>query len=90
MGFVYRLIGATTPLPLSLQVKADGRRPARSRKERDMSDELFDRDYQATRAGVNDGIDRLFLKIGRSIAMAFRVLNRRQWNAPWRQPTTCR
>ena len=55
-----------------------------------MKDELFDRDFQVARAHFNHGIDRALIRLGQAIVTAFRVLNRQQWSAPWRQRTTCR
>ena len=46
-----------------------------------MRDEIFDREYQAGREALNNGIDRLFASIGRSL----RVLNSIQFDAPWKQ-----
>jgi len=49
-----------------------------------MRDELYDRDYQAGRDALHDGIDRLV-----SGAMkAMRVLNAIQFDAPWRDGAT--
>ena len=45
-----------------------------------MRDELFDRDYQAGRDALHDGIDRLVA----GAAKALRVLNAIQFDAPWR------
>lgn len=44
-----------------------------------MRDEIFDREYQAGRAALNDGIDRLIDGAGK----ALRVLYAIQFNAPW-------
>lgn len=46
-----------------------------------MRDEIFDRDYQAGRDALNDGIDRLIAGIGRSL----KVLHSLQFDAPWKQ-----
>jgi hypothetical protein len=46
-----------------------------------MRDEIFDREYQAGRNALNDGIDRLFASMGRTL----RVLHSIQFNAPWKQ-----
>jgi hypothetical protein len=48
-----------------------------------MRDELFDRDYQAGRAALNDGIDRLLRRLGNELAAVFRAVHRIQWSAPW-------
>lgn len=46
-----------------------------------MRDELFDRDYQAGRDALHDGIDHL----GRSIMVGFRTLAAIQFDAPWKK-----
>ena len=46
-----------------------------------MRDEIFDRDYQAGRDALHDGIDRLIAGMGRSL----RVLHSIQFDAPWKQ-----
>ena len=46
-----------------------------------MRDEIFDRDYQAGRNALNDGIDRLISEIGG----ALRALHAVQFDAPWRR-----
>ncbi|WP_205480452.1 hypothetical protein [Sphingomonas arenae] len=45
-----------------------------------MRDELFDRDFQAGRADLFAGVDRLV----HSVALAFEYLHQRQWDAPWK------
>ena len=45
-----------------------------------MRDEIYDREYQAGRDALHDGIDRLISGMARSL----RVLNSIQFNAPWR------
>lgn len=45
-----------------------------------MRDEIYDRDYQAGRAELHSGIDRLIA----STAAAFRKLAEIQFAAPWR------
>jgi hypothetical protein len=44
-----------------------------------MRDEIFDRDYQAGRDALHDGIDRLVSGIGQT----FRLMAAIQFNAPW-------
>ena len=44
-----------------------------------MRDEMFDRDYQAGREALNDGIDRLLSGIGD----VFEALREAQFSAPW-------
>ena len=51
-----------------------------------MRDELYDRDYQAGRDALYDGIDRL---IARTMN-GWRVLNAIQFDAPWNCPTVRR
>ena len=45
-----------------------------------MRDEIFDREYQAGRDALHDGIDRLISGMARSL----RVLNSIQFDAPWK------
>ena len=44
-----------------------------------MRDEIFDRDYQAGRDALHDGIDRLVSGIGQT----FRLMAAIQFSAPW-------
>jgi hypothetical protein len=46
-----------------------------------MNDQIFDREYQAGRAALNDGISRLIRGAGQSM----RVLQKIQFDAPWRR-----
>lgn len=48
-----------------------------------MVDEIFDRQFQAGRADLNAGLDRGFVRLGRSIMSGFEALNRIQFAAPW-------
>ena len=48
-----------------------------------MVDELFDRNYQAGRADLNDAIIDLASRFGRAFRNAFEVLNRIEYSAPW-------
>jgi len=48
-------------------------------KEAQMRDEMFDRDYQAGRDALNDGIDKLVAAVG----TAFRTFHNIQFRAPW-------
>lgn len=48
-----------------------------------MRDELFDRDYQAARDDLNEGIDRALRAITEAAGKALRVHHRLQWGAPW-------
>jgi hypothetical protein len=51
-----------------------------------MRDEIFDRDYQAGRDALHDGIDRL---VG-GIAKTLRVLHAIQFDAPWTRDSSRR
>ena len=46
-----------------------------------MNDQIFDREYQAGRAALNDSLGRLFDGVGQSL----RVLHKIQFEAPWKQ-----
>ncbi len=48
-----------------------------------MMDEIYDRTYQSGRAELNGGIDHLVDRMSRTVATAFRVLNRIEFDAPW-------
>lgn len=48
-----------------------------------MIDEIFDRQYQAGRADLHDGIDRTFTAIVREIGKGLQALHRFEWSAPW-------
>lgn len=50
-----------------------------------MRDELFDRDFQQAREGLNHGIDRLVARIGRFFVTTGEAQVRVEWNAPWRR-----
>ena len=54
-----------------------------------MRDEIFDRDYQAGRAELNDGIDRGLARIRAFLKGTFEAIHRRQWAAPWRRAPSC-
>lgn len=45
-----------------------------------MRDEIFDREYQAGRAALHDGVDRLVSRIGET----FQLFAAIQFKAPWR------
>ena len=51
-----------------------------------MIDEIFDRHYQDGRKQMNDAIITGLAKFGRTVAEAFRVLNRIEYQAPWAAP----
>jgi hypothetical protein len=44
-----------------------------------MNDQIFDREYQAGRAALNDGISRLIHGAGQSL----HILHKIQFDAPW-------
>jgi len=46
-----------------------------------MNDQIFDREYQAGRAALNDGIGRLIHGAGQSLLMLHKI----QFDAPWKQ-----
>ena len=46
-----------------------------------MNDQIFDREYQAGRAALNDSISRLIRSAGQSM----RVLNKINFDAPWKR-----
>lgn len=52
-----------------------------------MIDEIFDRQYQAGRDQLHDGIDRLGRRVGGVLAKTFEVMHRVQFNAPWAKTT---
>ena len=49
-----------------------------------MRDMIFDRDYQAARSDLNDGLEASFARVGRMLRTTAEVLNRIQFSAPWR------
>ena len=51
-----------------------------------MRDEIYDRDYQAGRAELHGGIDRLILGLGRTLGATFDAIHDIQFAAPWQQP----
>ena len=46
-----------------------------------MNDQIFEREYQAGRAALNDGISRLIDGAGQSL----RVLHKINFDAPWKR-----
>lgn len=48
-----------------------------------MRDELFDRDYQASREALNHSIDGALKRAGTLLRDTAEVLHRIQWDAPW-------
>ena len=51
-----------------------------------MNGQIFDRDYQAGRAALNDGISQLIRGAGQS----WRLLQSIQFDAPWKRSTTAK
>ena len=51
-----------------------------------MHDQIYDRDYQAGRAELHAGIDRLVLRLGRTLGATFDAIHAIQFAAPWGQP----
>lgn len=49
-----------------------------------MRDELYDRDYQAGRAELNAGLDRLIGLIADGLATAGAAIYRFEWASPWK------
>ncbi|MFC7537542.1 hypothetical protein ACFQPG_09200 [Sphingomonas sp. GCM10030256] len=50
-----------------------------------MRDQLFDRDYQAGREALNEGLDQLFGRIADAVRLTFAAIHRVEWSAPWKQ-----
>ena len=48
-----------------------------------MIDEIYDRGYQAGRAELHDGIDRLFRKLRDALAPSLLAVHHFEWDAPW-------
>ena len=48
-----------------------------------MVDEIYDRHYQEGRRALNDGLDRLFGRIGSELGKSLAAVHRFEWNAPW-------
>ena len=48
-----------------------------------MMDHHFDRQYQAGREHLNDGIDRLLIRLAGEASAVFDALHRIQFSAPW-------
>ena len=51
-----------------------------------MNDQIFDREYQAGRAALNDSISRLIDGVGQSL----RVLHRINFDAPWKHQASAK
>lgn len=50
-----------------------------------MVDEIYDRTYQSGRTELHAGIDKAFAQLSRTIIGGFTVLNRIQFDAPWKR-----
>ena len=48
-----------------------------------MMDEIYDRGYQAGRAELHDGIDRLARKVRSAVSPALSAIYHFEWDAPW-------
>ena len=51
-----------------------------------MIDEIFDRNYQRSRAELNAAIASGLKQLGQAVGEAFAVLNRIEYSAPWTAP----
>ena len=49
-----------------------------------MVDELFDRHYQEARNELNQAVARTFRRFGNAVSNAFKVLNRIEYQEPWK------
>ena len=49
-----------------------------------MIDEIFDRHYQQGRAELNGALLAALTKLGRALLAPFAVLNRIEYQAPWK------
>lgn len=52
-----------------------------------MIDEIYDRHYQSGRDQLNTAIVAGLARLGRSVGNAFLVLNRIEYDAPWKART---
>ena len=48
-----------------------------------MVDEIFDRQFQAGRADLFEGIERGIARLAKSVTTGFATLQRIQFDAPW-------
>lgn len=48
-----------------------------------MVDEIFDREYAASRKELNAALSNAFQTIGRTVSSAFEVLVKIEYEAPW-------
>ena len=48
-----------------------------------MVDEIYDRHYQEGRAALNDGLDRLFARVGTELGKSLNAIHRFEWSSPW-------
>ena len=51
-----------------------------------MNDQIFDREYQAGRAALNDSLGRLIDGVGQSL----RVLHKINFDAPWKHQASAK
>jgi hypothetical protein len=52
-----------------------------------MVDEIYDRQYRASREALNAAILSAFSRFGHAVRNAFEVLNRIEYSAPWAAKT---
>ncbi|MFL6855472.1 MAG: hypothetical protein ACJ8D3_08505 [Sphingomicrobium sp.] len=52
-----------------------------------MVDEIYDREYRASREALNAAILGAFSRFGHAVRNAFEVLNRIEYSAPWAAKT---
>ena len=55
-----------------------------------MVDELYDRNYQSSRAALNQGFGDAVKAISRFFATTGRAIHRFEFDAPWNQPVAPR
>ena len=48
-----------------------------------MTDEIYDRDYQAARTELNLRIAAKLAQLAEAVRQSFAVLHRIEWQAPW-------
>jgi hypothetical protein len=49
-----------------------------------MIDQIFDREYRSARSNLNAALGAGFASFGRAVGNAFEVLNRIEYDTPWR------
>ena len=55
-----------------------------------MHDQIFDREYQAGRAALNDSLARLITQLTDGAGQSLRVLHKINFDAPWKQQASTR